>query len=150
MIKSCLQVSHQNRPSCEQILATPGLLNHLTGTLEEITYEEEREPQNVNLLSTIRCPRDLGQITERLPKAQYQHRQLKRSASMNIDAPGDFKSKLELKDHNVLSQAAPKRVEELQRGNLPTIAEDQVEQDTIDFSKLGEKNKPRAAPQSRL
>merc|ERR1711981_1363437 len=102
MIKSCLQVSMQNRPSCEQILATPGLLNHLTGTLEDIDFNEELEPKNDNLLSTIRCPRNLGQITERLPKAQYQHRQLKRSASMNIDAPSDLKSKLDLKEVNVL------------------------------------------------
>lgn len=68
---------------------------------------------------------------------------------MAIDTPSDYKSKLELKDVNVLSQAAPKRVEELQRGNLPTIAEDQVENDTIDFSKLKDKNK-RGAPESRL
>jgi hypothetical protein len=63
---------------------------------------------------------------------------------MNIDAPSDLKSKLEIKDLHVLSHAAPKRVEDLHRGNLPTIAEDQVENDTIDFSKLGEKG--RRAP----
>jgi len=68
---------------------------------------------------------------------------------MNIDNASEFKGKLDLKDLNVLSHAAPKRVEELQRGNLPTIAEDQVENDTIDFSKLGKKNQQRA-PQSRL
>lgn len=69
MIKSCLQVNCEKRPSCEQILATPGLLNHLTGTLEELNFEEESEAQSDNLLQTIRCPRNLGQITERLPKA---------------------------------------------------------------------------------
>jgi hypothetical protein len=31
-----------------------------------------------------------------------------------------------------------KRIEDIQ-GNLPTIAEDQVENDTIDFAKLGRK-----------
>lgn len=67
---------------------------------------------------------------------------------MNIDAPSDPKSRLDLKDVHVLSHAAPKRVEDLQRGNLPTIAEDQVEQDTIDFSKMGQRN--RRAPQSRV
>ena len=119
-------------------------MNHLTGTLEDIDLDEALEPKNDNLLSTIRCPRNLGQITERLPKAQYQHRQLKRSASMNIDAPSDLKSKLELKDLNVLSSQVSqraKRVEDLQSGNLPTITEDQVENDTIDFAKLGQKNK---------
>jgi len=70
---------------------------------------------------------------------------------MNIEAGSDFKGKLDVKELNALSHAhvAPKRVEELQRGNLPTIAEDQVENDTIDFSKLGKKNQQRL-PQSRL
>jgi NIMA (never in mitosis gene a)-related kinase len=75
MVKSCLQVNCEKRPSCDQILATPGLLNHLTGTLEELAFEEESDCSEVDsLLQTIRCPRNLGQITERLPKAQYQHR----------------------------------------------------------------------------
>lgn len=123
MIKSCLQVNPLNRPSCEKILATPGLLNHLTGTLEELDFHEETESKADNLLSTIRCPRNLGQITERLPKAQY--KQLKRSASMEIGAPSDLKSKLELKDLKMISQVSvkPKRVEDI-RNNLPTITED--------------------------
>lgn len=123
MIKSCLQVNPLNRPSCEKILATPGLLNHLTGTLEELNFHEEAESKADNLLSTIRCPRNLGQITERLPKAQY--KQLKRSASMEINAPSDLKSKLDSKDLRMLSQVSvkPKRVEDIQN-NLPTITED--------------------------
>ena len=36
IIKSCLQIKPSNRPSCEKILGTPGLLNHITGTLEKI------------------------------------------------------------------------------------------------------------------
>lgn len=44
---------------------------------------------------------------------------------MNIEAPSDLKSKLGQKDLNVLSQVqlVSKRVEDLQNGNLPTIAE---------------------------
>jgi len=149
MIKSCLQVNCERRPSCDQILATPGLLNHLTGTLEELAFEEECELQGDNLLQTIRCPRNLGQITERLPKAQYQHRQLKRSASMAVEATSDLK-KLDMKNGHMVSQAEPKRVQDLQKGNnLPTITEDQIEQDTIDFSKLGQRNNNQV-PQSRL
>ena len=41
IVKSCLQVNPKNRPSCEQILATPGLLNHITGTLENLDIDEE-------------------------------------------------------------------------------------------------------------
>jgi NIMA (never in mitosis gene a)-related kinase len=108
MIKSCLQVNCEKRPSCDQILATPGLLNHLTGTLEELTFVEESELSGDNLLQTIRCPRNLGQITERLPKAQYQQR-LKRSASMAIEPTADLK-KLDMKNAHVISHAEPKRV----------------------------------------
>jgi len=77
IVKNCLQVSPTNRPSCEKILSLPGLLNHMTGTLENMDSDEVNE----NLLSTIRCPRNLGQITERLPKPQY----MKRSNSMAVD-----------------------------------------------------------------
>ena len=46
----------------------PGLLNHLTGTLNEIEYLKE---ETECLLRTIKLPRNLGMITERLPAAQY-------------------------------------------------------------------------------
>ncbi len=68
ILKSCLQVRSSERPNCDQILAMPGLLNHLTGTLNDIeALKEETE----SLLRTIKLPRNLGMITERLPAAQY-------------------------------------------------------------------------------
>ncbi len=66
MIKSLLQVKSSERPDCDKILAMPGLLNHLTGTLDDIEAQKE---VNENLISTIRLPRNLGMITERLPAA---------------------------------------------------------------------------------
>lgn len=66
MIKSLLQVKSSERPDCDKILSMPGLLNHLTGTLDEIEAQKE---VNENLISTIRLPRNLGMITERLPAA---------------------------------------------------------------------------------
>eukprot|EP00347_Sterkiella_histriomuscorum_P010626 403375545 len=69
MVRNCLQVSPLARPNCDKILAMPGLLNHLTGTLELINVQIDVE--NEGLLNTIKVPRDLGQITERLPKPQY-------------------------------------------------------------------------------
>lgn len=58
----------------------PGLLNHLTGTLDEIDALKEM-PEN--LLKTIKMPRKLGEITERLPEAQYDKQpSLKRNNSM--------------------------------------------------------------------
>ena len=71
MVKSCLQVMPASRPSCDKILATPGLLNHITGTLEDLDVDPEEKQGNDNLLKTIRCPRNLGMITERLPAPQY-------------------------------------------------------------------------------
>lgn len=58
MVRNCLQVSPVARPSCNKILATPGLLNHLTGTLERIDVSIDLE--NDGLLNTIKVPRDLG------------------------------------------------------------------------------------------
>ena len=36
VLKSCLQVRLSERATCDKILKMPGLLNHLTGTLDEI------------------------------------------------------------------------------------------------------------------
>lgn len=47
----------------------PGLLNHLTGTLNEI---ESMKEETKILMSTIRLPRRLGQITERMPASNYE------------------------------------------------------------------------------
>jgi hypothetical protein len=46
----------------------PGLLNHLTGTLDDIESMKEETKQ---LMSTIRLPRKLGMITERMPASKY-------------------------------------------------------------------------------
>lgn len=72
MISACLKVRSSDRPTCDKILAMPGLLNHLTGTLEEIDiHEEVCMGDNESLLKTIKMPRRMGQITERLPAPQY-------------------------------------------------------------------------------
>lgn len=47
----------------------PSILEHTSEKLEQA--EKDHIYQEVSLLNTIRVPRDLGQITERLPKPQY-------------------------------------------------------------------------------
>ena len=47
----------------------PGVINNLTEKLENLNVPSETESES--LLKTIRCPRNLGMITERLPKPQY-------------------------------------------------------------------------------
>ena len=56
----------------------PGLLNHITGTLDEL---EAMMPDQDNLMKTIRMPRRLGEITERMPAPQYDQPSFKRTNS---------------------------------------------------------------------
>ena len=36
ILRCCLQVKPSDRPNCTKILRMPGLLNHVTGTLDEL------------------------------------------------------------------------------------------------------------------
>ena len=78
VLRSCLQVRSSERPKCDKILNMPGLLNHITGTLDEI---QSLIPDQENLMKTIRMPRRMGEITERLPAPQYEQTNLKRTNS---------------------------------------------------------------------
>ena len=78
ILRSCLQVRASERPKCDKILAMPGLLNHITGTLDEI---QAMVPDQENLMKTIRMPRRMGEITERLPASQYDQPSFKRTNS---------------------------------------------------------------------
>ena len=81
MVRTCLQQSPNQRPSCAQILSMNGTQNHLSGTLQRMESLFE-ECKDVGLLGTIKVPRNMGQITERLPKAKYNiPSQLKRNSS---------------------------------------------------------------------
>lgn len=72
-----------DRPTCDKILSMPGLLNHLTGTLEEIDQSAVHYDESESLLKTIKMPRKMGQITERLPAPQYNSdKQIKRTNSL--------------------------------------------------------------------
>ena len=68
VLKMCLQVRLSERATCDKILKMPGLLNHVTGTLDEI---QALIPDQESLMKTIRMPRRMGEITERLPAPQY-------------------------------------------------------------------------------
>ena len=69
IIAKCLKTRSSERISCAQLLAIPGLLNHITGTLE--SYEVQKDDEKGMLMKTIRMPRHMGEITERLPGQQY-------------------------------------------------------------------------------
>lgn len=63
MIQTLIQVSPSKRPSWNQILHMPALEEHLP---EEDTYEISQE-----LLNTIKFPRNIHHLNNRLPKSQY-------------------------------------------------------------------------------
>lgn len=113
----------------------------MTGTLEKLDLLEGEDDQAQDLLATIRCPRNLGMITDRLPASQYHG--LKRSKSMAI-AP--IKKVDTERKHNVtksIENFEPKKLQSEQKqkrrhiGNLPTIQEDNVDDEIVDCSKLG-------------
>ena len=68
VVKSLLQVSATQRPSCEDILEMASI-KKMGERLFPDFYEED--PQNNNLLSTIRVPKNLLYLTDRLPKPSY-------------------------------------------------------------------------------
>jgi len=102
MVKSCLQVVPSNRPTCEKIIATPGLLNHMTGTLEGLDLDIQEIGGN-DLLKTIRCPRNLNMISERMPAPQYKQNKIKKCHSLSIDGSSDKGLKL-VKEKKVRSE----------------------------------------------
>jgi hypothetical protein len=75
MLNSCLQVKSANRSDCEKILSSPGLLNQITNTLNDI--QSRKGDDSESLLSTIRCPRNLGLISGVMPAAQYKQSALR-------------------------------------------------------------------------
>lgn len=66
IINNCLQVDPSNRLSCSQILSSPGLINNQSEDLNNINFELN-DHKNEFLLQTIKCPRNMGMIAERLP-----------------------------------------------------------------------------------
>ena len=68
-IKFMVQVAPQMRPSCEKILDMP-IIKKKSETLFSDDFFFEDPPQ-MNLLSTIRVPKNLLYLTDRLPKPMY-------------------------------------------------------------------------------
>jgi len=84
-----LKVKPENRPSCVQILKSDRMLAHMErlgidtapvfktpAPLEGLEvgvegYQTEDESQTINLLTTIKLPKNLNMLSTRLPKANY-------------------------------------------------------------------------------
>ena len=101
----------------------------MTDKLEEMNTCDSHE----NLLSTIRCPRDLGMISNRLPKPQYNS--LQRSSSQDIREEKNALKPIPPPCGQITSSVSTPRVATHSQngrpkrgarecGSLPTIAED--------------------------
>lgn len=67
LINNMLQLKPKSRPNCDKILRYPVILRKITELgLEEINSQNQKE-----LLSTIKMPRKLQYLTDRLPKSNY-------------------------------------------------------------------------------
>jgi hypothetical protein len=128
VIKFMLQVTPQNRPSCDQILALP-----IVESLSKKFYAEDNERHKLDentiekeqkLLKTIRISRNLFSLTERLPKSKYQspshinerniERSLERnhSSAANIVPPGsqgDNQTMTVAKKRDSIAERSPTR-----------------------------------------
>jgi len=81
IVKLCLQVQPDKRPSCAELLQKSQLLKNRPKELQLTT--DESKP---GLMGTIKVPRNLGMITERLPASQYEPKEEKR-LSRNASLP---------------------------------------------------------------
>ena len=70
MVKSLLQVSPQLRPSCEKILEMPMVKKRIERLFPTGSNEYFDDEQS-SLLNTIRVPKNLLYLTDRLPKPTY-------------------------------------------------------------------------------
>ena len=76
MIASLLKVNPKNRPSAEQILHMPVFIAKYNEAQRSGGFGEE----NPALLGTIKVPKNLSLLTERLPASQYEAEQMKQEA----------------------------------------------------------------------
>ena len=67
LVKSLVQVTPQMRPSCERILEMPAIKKRL----EKLLPTDQFYDSQSSLLNTIRVPKNLLYLTDRLPKPSY-------------------------------------------------------------------------------
>lgn len=66
MIKNLLQVSPHNRPTCDKIINCSAVQSKINDNIGSIIHEDSI------LLKTIRIPKNLTLLYDKLPKASYQ------------------------------------------------------------------------------
>ncbi|KRW98194.1 Protein kinase-like domain [Pseudocohnilembus persalinus] len=142
-IEQCLQTKPNNRPNCEQLLNNFGFSKNLQQLqLNQNNQVDYQNPVNIheqnNLIDTIKVPKNLKQLKQRLPKPSYNGgRTLKtrsnslegsilkqnqnclnyRKPLINFNIKSQNNSKLQQQSGNVMPQIRS-RAESLQGNNL--------------------------------
>jgi len=93
MLKSLLQVDPKNRPSTKQIIHMPvfiGKYNEIRETkIKE--FNEDEEVPNL-LLGTIKVPKNLRLLSERLPKSNYEKKQKRAEEKGSVNRSIDIET----------------------------------------------------------
>lgn len=84
VITTLLQVSPLMRPSCEQILHMPAVEEHLT--------DEETKEICKDLLNTIKIPRNMSLLQQKLPASQYESDKVEEAAPEEEIYEEDFEN----------------------------------------------------------
>ena len=71
VVKILLQVSPEKRPSCEQILKSPIIKERIDYFKEIEGIKDDEDVDENNLLKTIRIPKNLLFLSDKLPKPNY-------------------------------------------------------------------------------
>lgn len=85
-IGQMLQLKPKNRPSCDKMLKAGVVLRKV----QELNLIDDQKPSPYQqaLLSTIRMPKKLQYLTDRLPKSNYSLNLSYEAAKRTIDRPG--------------------------------------------------------------
>lgn len=79
IIAQLLRVKPDERPSCEQIMHYPSFNEHLPNEIEE--------ELNLQMLNTIKLPRNIKMLNGKLPKSQYEDASREASQRKSVSPP---------------------------------------------------------------
>ncbi len=71
MIKCLLQLSPHLRPTTDQILGSDGVQKNLGSTLQGLDRKAMLLSGGIDLMKTIKVPKNLDYLAHRLPKPRY-------------------------------------------------------------------------------
>ena len=130
IVKLLIQVNSDLRPSCDQILKNSIMIKKIEYFN---SFEDDKDSEDKELLKTIRIPKNLLFLSDKLPKPKYQ-KQLNKSDTVKSDNSCD--NKVVIKNYRSYNK---KNVNGINRELLPKIMQKQKSQIELN-NKFIEKN----------